>query len=46
MARTPNGDFYVVDGGQRRVLHLDANGLLLGSFTTPGPNPGDVSYGE
>lgn len=46
VARTPYGDFYVVDGGQRRVLHLDASGVLLGSFATPGPNPGDVSYGE
>lgn len=46
VARTPYGDFYVVDGGQRRVLHLDASGQLLGSFATPGPNPGDVSYGE
>ncbi len=46
VTRTPYGDFYVVDGAQRRVLHLDASGNLLGSFATPGPNPADVSYGE
>lgn len=46
LARTPYGDFYVVDGAQRRVLHLDPQGNFLGAFATPGPSPADVSYGE
>lgn len=46
LTRTPYGDFYVVDGAQRRVLHLDAQGALLGAFGTPGPTPADLSYGE
>lgn len=46
VTRTPYGDFFVVDGAQRRVLHLDPMGNLLGAFGAPGPNPSDVSYGE
>jgi hypothetical protein len=46
LVRTRYGDFYVVDGAQRRVIHLDAMGGFLGAFPTPGRNPGDVSYGE
>jgi uncharacterized protein (TIGR03663 family) len=40
IALAPNGDRYVIDHKANRVLHLDQNGSITGSFGGAGAGPG------
>lgn len=44
LARGPAGDFWVVDGAAKKVVHLSAAGTVLGSFDTPGTDPAGLSF--
>lgn len=44
VTRTANGEFWVVDPTNARVVHLDGAGNVLGSFKTPGTDPAGLSY--
>jgi hypothetical protein len=46
VALDEQGQFYVVDRANTRILVLDANGGLLRSFPTPGAAPEGLSYGQ
>ena len=44
LARGTQDDFWVVDGTNKKVVHVNASGVVLDSFATPGTDPGGLSF--